>query len=133
MVHSEAEFLIIEGGKRLGADIAPDKRLIISGIYLSEADLVDRCVDDHFLTVEAGMVIVKVGVHVGQGGEREIDGTLAVGMNVYPVLAHVQSGGHGGRGVGHTLITDERHTIIVDVRHTGLEKPHLVGESLEIF
>ena len=132
MVHCEAEFPVIEISQGLGTHVAAEKGLVVGGIDLLQAHLIYRKVGHHLLTVESSMMIEQVRVHVGQGGKREIDSPLSVGMEVNSILGEVEIDGSRCRSVLYVREADERHSVIIDVGHSGLKETHLVGEFLEL-
>ena len=132
MIQAEAQLLVVEihqvgrtGG--LGQD-----GLIVIGVDLGEADLIDGQIGHDLLAVEAGVMIIEVRVHVREGGEGEIHRTLAVGTDVDAVGAVIQRRGRCGRDIGDALVADERHAVIIDIGHAGLQEAHLVREGLEL-
>ena len=132
MVHREAQFLVVEV-RQVGRTGGPGHEgLVVVGVDLREFHLVDRQVGHHLLAVEAGVVVIEVGVHVREGGEGEIDRTLSVGMKVDAVGAQIERRGRLEREVGDALVADERHAVIIDIGHAGLQEAHLVRKGLEL-
>ena len=132
VVHREAQFLVVEV-RQVGRAGGPGhKGLVVVGVDFRELHFVDRQVGHHLLAVEAGVVVVQVRVHIREGGEGEVDGALAVGVEVDAIGAHIERRGRLEREVGNALVADERHAVIIDIGHAGLQEAHLVRERLEL-
>ena len=131
MVHREAQLLVVEVRQVGRADGPGHEGLVVVGVDLLEAHFIERQVGHDLLAVEAGVVVVEVGVHVRERGEGEVDRALAVGVEVDSVGAHIKRRGRLEREVGDFLVADERHAVIIDIGHAGLQEAHLVRERLE--
>ena len=127
MVDGEAQLLVAEFGHvgracRLGYQL-----FTALGSHHADIGIVVVGRHDDCFAVIAGNVVVQVAVHVGDGGQREVDG-IVVAAQVDAVLLEVEGDGDLCRCQFLALVAHVRGAVQVGVVHTRLYQTHQVGE-----